>query len=521
MPNPEPPDRYATRDGMITLGVIPQADAQNALARLLPRISDAMRLTEKVREILGDRLVADVAAGPGNALLYLGDRENPAFLLSHPVWSLDVNVAPPQAFDLPELPEHLRVKQPNWPDTEPRILPGAHRFPGKLRIAEGPAYVDLSYGDDGTRVETCQTTGDMWTWGCHQTDLPFAVDPYAKPAQTPPIGFYCRADLDADGHDIDTLAQMLAQMDPAKLVKGRVFLPTVMPGGAGGAWMRGLWRLREALWEGRVGEDESGWVVADAWRGRVIAVGPSLQEAFGSWQALVRKTQPLPPFEGAPSSPPPEAPDTAPSVDHDEETGATRIHTGTIHIAFTPRVVLDWPELRPENVPAIAVYLPVTVPIPAGWERYGFTRRVRLIGEHGDVRTAFVRDEGSEQTGDAGSGAYTLIGEGAAAVLDPVTLDEALNRLDVEGRKSIESTQFWMGSNPYTSGRYTWEIPGYRVFDDLGRTPELREGGIAWTSELTGRDLDADHFRWAIRRVRKAARSEQAANQSFGPLLAT
>ncbi len=520
MPNPEPPDAYAAREGMVTLGVVPQVDAQNALARSLPRISDAMRLTEKVREILGGQLVADVTAGPGNSLLYLRDQENPTFLISHPVWSLDVNGGPPPQFEFPDMPEHLRVMEPKWPDTEPRIMPGPHRFPGKLRISEGPAYVDITYGDDGTRVEACQTTGDLWTWGRHQPDLPFAVDPYAKPAQTPPIRFYCRPDLDPDGHDTEALAGMLAEMDPAKLVKGRVYMPCVMPGGAGGAWMRGLWRLREALWEGRIGEDESGWVVADAWTRTVIAVGPTLSAAFASWQARVRTTQPLPPHD-APAAPPPEEPDTLPSADHDKETGVTRISTGTMHIAIAPRVVLDWPEPCPENVPAIAVFLPPAAPIPTGWECYGFTRRVRLVGEHGGVCPAFVRDEGSEQTGDAGSGGFSLVGEGTLAVLDPVTLDEDLNRNDARRRNAIEATQFWIGSNPYISGRYAWETPAYRAFDDLGRTPLLHDGGIGWTNDIAGRDLDADHFEWMVKRVRKAAGGAQPANQTFGPVLAT
>jgi hypothetical protein len=57
--------------------------------------------------------------------------------------------------------------------------------------------------------------------------------------------------------------------------------------------------------------------------------------------------------------------------------------------------------------------------------------------------------------------------------------------------------------------------PGYRAWDDLGRTPELRDGGISWTAEVVPRDLDADHLRWMIKRAGRARVGPVAANRPF------
>lgn len=505
----EPDGPYAKREGLITVSVLPQHDAHQAILRSLPRVSEAIRLRDQVVAVMGDRLVPDVMAGKGNSLLFLRDRDVPAFVISHPLLMLDANVPPPPPIPMAplELPEHLRAKEPPEPPPErPRILPGPDKFPGKLKLAEGPAYIEISYGEDGTKVETVQSGGDTWTWGYHHEDRPFAVDPFAKPAQYPPVGLYCRGDLDPAGHDIDTLAGMVAELDPGRFVKGRVYVPVPTPGGASGCWMRGLWRLREALWDGRIGEDEAGWVVIDAWTGSVAVVGATLADAFAAWKEAVAAAQPLPPRDPKPAAMP-DTPDEEPSSEYDEEKKTARFSTGTIHFVSVPRVTLDWPEARPENVPAIAVPLATAAPIPAGWGGYGFTRRLRLIGEHGEVCTAFVRDEGD--------GAFTLIGEGAIPALDPTTLDAELDRIDDDRRRDIEETWFPGRPSPYTNPEYPWVSPGYRAWDDLGRTPKLREGGIGWSADVVPRDLDADHLRWMIKRARRSTVGPMAANRPF------
>lgn len=504
-------DQHANREGLVTVGVLPQVDAQAAILRSVPRITEAIRLTEKLVALLGDSVVHDVMAGEGNELLFLRDATDPRFVIPHPFFSLDVRVPAPAPILMAPIPwpEHLRPAErteDSEGDQAPTLLPGPHRFPGKLRIAEGPAYLEISYGDDGTKSQTVQTAGDLWTWGYHHEDRPFAIDPFAKPAQQPPVSLYCRPDLDPAGHDLGVLASMVAAMDPGRIDRGRVHVPVATPGGTGGAWWRGLWRLREALWDGRIGEDEAGWAVIDAWSGVITAVGPTLPDAFADWQDAVRNAQPLPPRE--PVAPvQDEVPDVASSSDYDEETKTARFSTGTIHLVSVPRVLLDWPAARPENVPAIAVPLPPRSPIPEGWASYAFTRRVRLVGEYGDVCTAFVRDEGG--------GAFTLIGDGAIEALDPATLDAELDGIDIDVRRGIEERQFWIRGNPYTSPEYPWIVPGYRAWDDLGRAPQLRDGGISWSEEVCPRGFDADHMKWTITRVRRATGGPMAANRGF------
>jgi hypothetical protein len=58
-------------------------------------------------------------------------------------------------------------------------------------------------------------------------------------------------------------------------------------------------------------------------------------------------------------------------------------------------------------------------------------------------------------------------------------------------------------------------IPTYRAWDDLGRSPQLREGGMGWSAEVAVRGFDADHMRWTVTRVRRSGSDPTAANRSF------
>ena len=487
--------KWADRDYLVSMGVLPQRDAQQAILRSLPRITDAMVVAGKVAALLGDRVFSDTTAGEGNSLLFPRDAEERRFILSHPLLLLDADVPP-----LLPLPSPSRLD-------EPRLLPGPHRFPGKLRIAEGAANIEISYGDDGLRCMTSQTAGDTWTWGYHHEDRTFAIDPFAKPPQVPPIGLYGRADLDPAGHDLDAMAAMITELAPAPRDHGRVFVPVAMPGGVTGCWYRGLSRLREALWDGRIGDDVTAWAVIDAWTGTVAVVRPSLGEAFAAWKQAVARAQPLPPRDPPPADEPDDFPDEPPSSEIDEEKKTARFSTGTIRLVSVARVNIDWPETRPEHVPAIAVPLPPPLPFPAGWEGYGFTRRVRLVGEYGEVCTAFVRDEAE--------GCCTLIGEGAIAALDPTALDDALNRIDAERRREDDETWFADRPNPYTNPEYPWIIRSYAAWNDLGRSPDLRVCGIGWRGEIPVCGFDADQMRWTVTRVRRSNVAPMAANRGF------
>lgn len=484
------------REGLVTLGVLTQDEAMRAVFDSLPRITEARLLADRVIAGLGERAHHDVMAGPGNRLIFLRDAEDPRLILPEAFLALDLNVAPPPPIQFPafELPESMKPKEPEEPPEAPDelpVLPGPDRYPGKLRIAEGAASIELEYGPNGVRTRTCSSSGDLYTWGHHHHDRPYTLDPMAKPPQTPPLGLLCRADLDPDGHDLGTLAGMVLELKPEAMLPGRVYLPVEQPGGIGGCWWRGYTALRTALWDGRIGEDEHGWVALDAWTGTVLVVAPTRAEAFARWQEAVAGAVPLPPRE-PPPPPEPDTPDLPPEVEVDEEKKTVHISTGTFTIAIMPRVLVPWPEARAEHVPAVVLPLPAASPIPAGWEGYGFTRRVRLVGEHGHVCTAFVADERA---------GFTLVGEGAVAALDPATLDQELDRIDVERREEIEGRGAWLRGNPYLNQEYPWTVASYRVWDELGRTARLKDGGIAWTESCAARGMDGDGLRWMVTRA--------------------
>lgn len=117
MIDPEGP--YAKREGLITLGVLPQHDAQEAILRSVPRISEAMRLRSAVVARMGDRLVPDVMAGEGNSLLFLRDQDVPEFVIAEALLTLDANV--------PEPPPLLTWSRWSCPSTSVRRNSRSHR----------------------------------------------------------------------------------------------------------------------------------------------------------------------------------------------------------------------------------------------------------------------------------------------------------------------------------------------------------------------------------------------------------
>lgn len=228
---------WEAREGLVTFGVLPAHVAFQAILDSLPRITEARLLAERVIAGLGEQALHDVMAGAGNRLVILRDADDPRLALPEPFLALDLNVVPPEPFAMAplDLPERMRPKpppEPVAPPDTPAILLGPDRYPGRLRISEGPAHIEISYGKNGRVRESVKTVGDPYTSG-REVERPYALDPLAKPAQVPPLGLLARADLDPDGHDLDTLAAMVPELDPAAVLPGRVYLPVVQPGGVG------------------------------------------------------------------------------------------------------------------------------------------------------------------------------------------------------------------------------------------------------------------------------------------------
>lgn len=277
------------------------------------------------------------------------------------------------------------------PDADVPIMLRPVGRSGRLRIEEGPAHVEIKYDERGAFQESIVSVGDHFVFAQHHDTGPFHLDPQARPPQVPPLSMLTRDDLRPDGHRVEELVEQVLALRPGTAQRGRVFVPIVQPGNVTGAWARGLDHLREAAWEGRI-PNEDGWVVIDAWNGTAIAAGTSLERAFEAWRRTVARVQPLPPVERPRDDPPEDLGPEPPRATFDEET-KTAVFGFRATFEILPPVIMEWPEPRPENVPAIAVPLSRAPPVPDAFAAAGFERVVRLFGEYGDSAFAFLRDE--------------------------------------------------------------------------------------------------------------------------------
>lgn len=507
--------RWLARAGLTPLHGRPGRAATAALRRSLPSFPDAEYLFARVVERLGPRAELDLWAGPNERCLLVRDPEHPEWFLPRRLLYLcreyQPNAPIPMHIELPPQIRRIVDKQralrkkaaAEAPPAEEEVVAlSPHGRPGRLRIEEGPAHFDLTYGEGGRFKECTMTAGDGFT-AC-EPDAPFTLDPFARPPAAPPLSLLLRDEELGDGVTVDELARLVAELRPELADKGRVYSPAPEPGTVTGAWTRALRSLRLAEWEGRV-PAEGGWVVIDAWNGTTLAVGPSLESAFAAWKEQVARVQPLPPVERAAPPPPPEQPEepeapegqdapalAAPEAAPDPEEGTAdnvvalpapaepapaeptvAMGAMSVHFVITPPVRLDWPEPRPENVPAVALPLPALRPVPEALAAAGYTRCLRLFGEHGEVGFTYLREHPD---------GYTLVGEGAIPAIDLGTLEEELLRIDE--RSAADWPEGFGRRNPWTDPDYPVRTTQHRVWDDLGREPELRGGQTAWATEL-------------------------------------
>ncbi|MFZ5476906.1 MAG: hypothetical protein ACOZNI_09045 [Myxococcota bacterium] len=476
--------KWRAREGLVRLNERPMALAFEAFKRSLPSFQDAERLFELVEAGLGERGVRDAWSTPAERCLLVRDPERPEWFLPQRLLYLHTEYRenPPIPMHL-EVPERIKrimarkkAKEPPPEEVPEEVVvplsPGGR--PGRLCIYEGAAHADIKFGDRGQFKEWTVSTGD--TFAFSQADVePFTLDPQARPKQTPPLSLLLRDAELGDGAPVDVLARLVLELRPELADRGRVHLPAVQPGTATGAWTRGLWNLRAAEWEGRV-PDEDGWVVIDAWNGTAIATGPTLDAAFAAWREQVRRVQPLPPVERqatpAVEEPEPASPADPPKVPENVAVASM----GTIRIEIHPPVIMQWPEPRPENVPAVAVPLAALPRVPEELAAVGFSRAVRFFGEQGEYAFGFVRDE---------DGGFTLVGDDTVGVLDVERLEDEIARVDAAVREGWYDP-FGHG-DPWEKPRYPVRVQGYRVWDDTGREPEFREGGIGWQAQLAPR----------------------------------
>lgn len=488
---------WRARQGLVRLNGRPARLAVAALRRSLPSFRDASHLFDLVEAGLGERAERDPWATPNERCLLLRDPEHPSWYLPRRLIYLQEDYRAPDPLPMHvELPERIKrivarqkAKEPPPAPKEEVVVPlSPGGRPGRLCVYEGPAYVDLTFGERGELGACMMTAGDPTSLGAG--DEPFTLDPELRSSPPPPLSLLLQDEALGEGVGVEVLAALVLGLHPERADRGRVHLPAVQPGTVTGAWTRGLWNLREAEWAGRV-PDEPGWLLIDAWNGAAVTTGPTLPEAFAAWQALVREVQPLPPVEApaaeVPEPEPPEPPEPAAAPREDVVVAAT----GMIRLELHPPVRLDWPTPRPEHVPAVAVPVPARPPVPPSLVALGFTRTLRLFGEHGETGHAWIREDPE---------GLTVIGDDALPVLVLDTLEADLDRIDARTR---EEWVDWGGrGNPWTNPQYPVHLSSYRVRDDTCRRPELRQGQMSWQGELAPRGWGIEH-RHLVTRVRQ------------------
>lgn len=478
---------WAMREGLVRFGTIPQHRVRQGLNRTLPASADARRLVALVEDALGARAERDPWATPDEICLLVRDPARPEWYLpTRVLYYHGAHVqlkGPSMEIALPARAERMAARREKAEAeaaargaAESTVVDLPRGGPARLRISEGPSYVEWIFGQRGERVEQSATVGDHYAFG-YSDEEPFTVDPLARPRQSPPVSFLCRDEIDEDGVSIETFARWVAERPLHEVERARVFMPVPSPGGVCGAAARVERPLRRADVEGRI-FDDAGWVVIDAWNNTAITCAATLEEAFADWRALVAQVQPLPPVEKAAAPPPPEPPPPEPERKEGGELvklpDPNVVTAGfTMEIRMEPPVRMAWPTPRPEHVPAVAWPIPARPPVPPELAAAGFTRSLRLYGDHGEVASGWVR----EHVG----GWSVFVGDEALPALVALGLATVLAELDGIDHAADEDRPSPFGES---WRRYPVEVRHYRLWDDLGRTPELRGGSTAYQSEF-------------------------------------
>lgn len=495
---------FEQREGLVIAGTLPIRAARQAIKCSLPTMDHAVRLFDAVVERAGERGWLDPIAGETRRL-FLRDRADgwliPAPLLELRVGSLDFLVGPVFKIGGGQDDEAKPARR-----FRPQIAPrGPTMCTGYLRLGEGAAFLQIVYDDRGLWKETSQSPTDVHTLRYHAETRPYTIDPLARPPTPQPLSLLCRADLATDGHGIEQLAAMVAELDPRPSVAARVRMPTPLVGGPDGALARALVPLRRALWEQRV-PSAARWVVIDgfdrtriAWGDRfeVLGWGGSFDEAVSAWDKELAATGPR---AAAPGREAPRSASAAPSQPRrgpikNEQGETVGWSSGPITLGGNGSEPPPWPEATEQTVAAVAIPLPEPLGIEASWAEAGF-RELRLVGSRGEIHRALVRDDGGE--------AFTLVGEGVIDAVDPATIDSAIDAADVRDRASWADAGM---ADPLDDPDYPSVTQIYRVWDDARRQPMSPRRESAWAAARPDAGiLDGDVLRWAVARRRQRAR---------------
>lgn len=538
---PEIPARlrhYLDREGLRVVGKHPMFEVRSAMSRALPTLEHAVRLFDAVAERLGDRAHVEGGATEARAL-YLRDPERPEWLVGLPLLELTrvVRIKAPRGTVTVVGPDGETVGTKPAPAPPPErhvdIAPvGQWARSGDLAIRSSAAPLTVSYDDRGVVCGSTWSGGDPFTWSWLPLEKPLTIDALARPPQLLPCELLCREDASeaSPAWTIEALADIVAAFELAPHTPLRVRIPAALPGGARAVIQRALRVLRGALFADV--DPSAGTLIVDGFGGTAIARGATFDEALTAWQRELFRVRPKPP---APAVAAPRPPRDAPTASSPSARAPAVTTTGTteyvdkdgklVGMSFG-RIGVDlgagggappssplppplpWPVAIPTNTPGVLVPLGQTPEIPPGFLAAGFTRWARVVGEFGHVRHVLVRDDARGQV---------LVGEGILDLLDPATLDAALDAFAVEHRERGRELRAALPDigDPYDTSEgashliSVWDEGHHRA------TPPTSAGDVFSSGFDPGR-LDGDLLPWRIRWTRRFA-SAASPSQAFSP----
>ncbi|MEZ4394216.1 MAG: hypothetical protein R3A48_24350 [Polyangiales bacterium] len=503
---------WGDRVGLVYLGGLPMRAAYRAMRRSLPTMDHAARVFEAAMRLLGESVWTDPEGGADRRRVHRVDAEDRRWLFPQPslehAWGggtgaskggLFRNTAFPPPVDAP--PGWTYDDPPFDPgDPRPQVAPrGASMRAGSLAIRQGPARFEIVYDAEGL-IEECRTSGsDFYTSALYDGVRPFAIDPQARPPTTPPVSALTDPRLVAEGVSVETLAQMLADMEPSAS-RARVRLPTPVPGGAVGVWTVALRAIRRAIWDGAV-PDDAGWVIADGFEGSAVATGDTPESTWEAFQRALFRERLRPPSAAPPtppSPPPPRSLEDAVSSQsaaaaNDASARVTLLLAQSITVTGTSRgASLAWPAPTPANTPAGRLPLPPLPAVPAAYEAAGFTRWLRVPVDGGEVRHALLRQEPD---------GWTLVGDGVLDAVIPSQIPDDLAR----GRRERDEDYAGLPleHRPWDDPTYVVSIESFLAWDDgQQRAAPLTHASSRYQHRFTPTDLPWNDLAWRVTRVR-------------------
>ena len=279
-------------DNTLPISPLPVRVAREALVRSLPTLAHAVDLYAAVSEALGDQAYHDPDGGEVCHQLYRRDAQG---------WLVPRCVVEQSFAGRVIRPIEVRgggeLLPPPAPQV-PRIMPKRFVRPGHIRLDDGEGSFEIAYNAHGVMFETSSSGGglmDRRDW----EDLPYRIDPQARPPTRRPLALLCSPDLVPEGVDLATLCGWVAAIDPGARVPARVWLPVPRPGGVAGVLRVGVAGLRQALFA-EPPPPEARFVVVDGVAGTAIGYGASEDEAFAAWQRAVWRVKPWVPRPAAP-----------------------------------------------------------------------------------------------------------------------------------------------------------------------------------------------------------------------------